>query len=40
MSSEKKHTLENLMLENIRKFSKFILDKTKSLDFKIPDITI
>jgi len=36
----KQHTLENIMFENIRELGKYITDKTKSLKFEIPDITI
>jgi CRISPR-associated protein Cas1 len=36
----KQHTLDNIMFENIREFSKYILDNKKSLDFTIPDIDI
>ncbi|MHB8360222.1 MAG: CRISPR-associated endonuclease Cas1 [Thermoplasmataceae archaeon] len=36
----KQHTLENIMFENVRELSKYILDKTKSLAFTIPDIVI
>ena len=36
----KQHTLENIMFENVRELSKYILDKTKSLELKIPDIAI
>ena len=36
----KQHTLENIMFENIRELSRYISGKVKSLEFKIPDITI
>jgi CRISPR-associated protein Cas1 len=36
----KQHTLENIMFENIRELSKYVLDKMKSLEFRIPDLTI
>ena len=36
----KKHTLENIMFENVRELSRCISGKTKALDFKIPDIEI
>ena len=36
----KQHTLENIMFENIRELSRYISGKTKSLEFKIPDIAI
>jgi len=36
----KQHTLENIMFENVRELSKYIMDKTKSLELKIPDIAI
>ncbi len=35
----KQHTLEKIVVENIREFSKFILGKTKSPDFKIPGLS-
>ncbi|AKA49675.1 CRISPR-associated protein Cas1 [uncultured archaeon] len=36
----KKHSLENIMLENIREFSKYLVDKKNTLDFVMPDIEI
>ena len=36
----KQYTLENIMFENVRELNKYISGKTKSLDFKIPDIAI
>lgn len=36
----KQYTLENIMFENIRELSKYILGKTKSLDFNIPELVI
>ncbi|WP_393970985.1 CRISPR-associated endonuclease Cas1 [Oxyplasma meridianum] len=36
----KKHTLENIMFENITEFSKFISDNSKKLEFTIPEIMI
>ena len=36
----KQHTLENITFENARELSRYILGKTKTLDFKIPDIAI
>ena len=36
----KQHTLENIMFENVRELSKYISDKSKSLNFNIPDISI
>ena len=38
--SNKQRTPENTMFENIRELSKYISDKTKSLEFIIPDIAI
>lgn len=35
-----KYTLENIMFENVREFSKYILGKYKLLDFNIPRITV
>ncbi|WP_236719362.1 hypothetical protein [Picrophilus oshimae] len=36
----KQYTLENIMFENIRELSRYVLGKAKSLEFKIPDITM
>jgi CRISPR-associated protein Cas1 len=36
----KQHTLENIMFENVRELSRYLSGKTKSLDFKIPNIEI
>ena len=36
----KQHTLENIMFENIRELSRYIMGKTKSLEFRTPDLTI
>ncbi len=36
----KQHTLENIMFENVRELSRYISGKAKSLEFKIPDITM
>ncbi|MCL4325717.1 MAG: CRISPR-associated endonuclease Cas1, partial [Candidatus Thermoplasmatota archaeon] len=36
----KQHTLENIMFENVRELSRYISGKTKTLEFKIPDIEI
>ena len=36
----KRHTLDNIMFENVREFSRYILGKAKTLEFKIPDISI
>jgi len=36
----KQHTLENIMFENIRKLSKYIMGNVKQLEFRIPNITI
>ncbi len=36
----KQHRLENIMFENVRELSRYISGKTKTLDFKIPDIAI
>ena len=36
----KQHTLENIMIENVRELSRYISGKAKILEFKIPDITI
>ena len=36
----KQHTLENIIFENVRELSRYILGKTKTLEFKIPDIAI
>jgi CRISPR-associated protein Cas1 len=36
----KQHTLDNIMFENVREFSRYILGKAKTLEFKIPDISI
>jgi CRISPR-associated protein Cas1 len=34
----KQHTLENIMLENVRELSRYVSGKAKSLEFKILDI--
>jgi len=36
----KQHTLENIMFENIRELSRYIIGNSKSLEFSIPDIAI
>jgi len=36
----KQHTLENIMFENIRELSRYIIGNSKSLEFTIPDIEI
>jgi CRISPR-associated protein Cas1 len=36
----KQHTLENIMFENIRELSKYIMGNVKPLEFRIPDIEI
>jgi len=36
----KQHTLENIMFENIREFSRYIMGNVKQLEFTIPDIEI
>jgi hypothetical protein len=36
----KKHTLKNIMFENIREFSKYIMGNSKQHEFAIPDIGI
>ena len=36
----KQYTLENIMFENVRELNRYISGKTKTLDFKIPDIAI
>jgi len=36
----KQHTLENIMFENIRELSRYIMGNVKQLGFRIPDITI
>ena len=36
----KHHTLENIMFENIRKFSRYVIENNKHLEFTIPDIEI
>jgi CRISPR-associated protein Cas1 len=36
----KQHTLENIMFENIREFSRYIMGNSKHLEFAIPDIEI
>jgi len=36
----KQHTLENIMFENIRELSRYIMGNVKQLEFRIPDITI
>jgi CRISPR-associated protein Cas1 len=36
----KQHTLENIMFENIREFSRYIMGNSKHLEFSIPDIEI
>jgi len=36
----KQHTLENIMFENIRELSRYIIGNSKSREFAIPDIEI
>jgi CRISPR-associated protein Cas1 len=36
----KQHTLENIMFENIRELSRYIMGNVKQLEFRIPDIEI
>ena len=36
----RQQTLENIMFENVRELNRYISGKTKTLDFKIPDIAI
>jgi len=36
----KQHTLENIMFENIRELSIYIMGNSKHLEFRIPDIEI
>ena len=36
----KKHTLENIMLENIREFGKYLSEKSKNFEFFMPEINI
>ena len=36
----KQHTLDNIMFENVRELSRYLSGKVKSLEFKIPDITM
>ncbi len=36
----KNHTLENIMFENIKEFGKYLLEKSSSLNFYIPEIKI
>jgi len=36
----KQHTLENIMFENIRELSRYIMDNSESLEFTIPDMEI
>ncbi len=36
----KQYALDVIMFENVRELSRYILGKTKTLDFKIPDIEI
>ena len=36
----KQYTLDNIMFENVRELSRYILGKAKTLEFKIPDIEI
>ena len=36
----KQHTLENIMFENIRELSRYIIGNGKQLEFSIPDIKI
>jgi len=36
----KQHTLENIMFENIRELSRYIMGNNKHLEFTIPDIEI
>ncbi|MGP6238861.1 hypothetical protein ACNF40_00385 [Cuniculiplasma sp. SKW4] len=37
---KKKHTLDNIMFENVRELGRYISEKTKSLKFKILEIVI
>ena len=36
----KQHTLENIIFENIRELTRFIMENSKQLEFSIPDIEI
>ena len=36
----KQYTIDNIMFENVRELSRYISGKTKTLEFKIPDIEI
>jgi len=36
----KQHTLENIMFENIRELSRYLMENNKHLEFTIPDIEI
>jgi len=36
----KQHTFENIMFENIRELSKYIIGNSKGLEFSIPEIEI
>jgi len=36
----KQHTLENIMFENIKELSRYIMDNSKQLEFSIPEIEI
>jgi len=36
----KQYALENIMFENIRKLSRYVIGNSKSLEFTIPDIEI
>jgi len=36
----KKHTLENIMFENIKEFRKYLMDEKSTIDFTIPEIGI
>ena len=36
----KQHTLDNIMFKNVRELSRYVLGKTKALDFKTPGIEI
>ena len=36
----KQYTLDNILYENVRLLSKYLLGKSKSLDFSIPEIRI
>ena len=36
----KQHTLENIMFENIRELSRYIIGNSRNLEFTIPDIEL